>query len=210
MEEINAEFLRVTAVPLLTRFMVQLDKHSPQLLKIIRKKGGTTKAKTAIILEFLDQDADADIRRECILKSLIIYLGERVEDLIKEYTISQKDEAEEELQSTTMALFVFRDNSSLLHQPRDIGIIIDGVEVLNELPSVAAGVAKVFGLCYALNMEYPRGFRFTFEALQKIMMELDFNKMTSKIRICMHVCMYTDLWCESPDALLLERKRVSV
>lgn len=53
--QINAEFLRVTAVPLLTRFMAQLDKHSPQLLKIIRKKGGTTKAKTAIILEFLDQ-----------------------------------------------------------------------------------------------------------------------------------------------------------
>ncbi|CAI5648615.1 unnamed protein product [Oreochromis niloticus] len=130
----------------------------------------------------MEEDADADIRRECILKSLIIYLGERVEDLIKEYMISQKDEAEEELQSTTMALFVFRDNSSLLHQPRDIGIIIDGVEVLNELPSVAAGVAMVFGLCYALNMEYPRGFRFTFEALQKIMMELDFNKMTSKIR----------------------------
>ncbi|XP_025758453.1 uncharacterized protein LOC109194304 isoform X2 [Oreochromis niloticus] len=130
----------------------------------------------------MEEDAGADIRRECILKSLIIYLGERVEDLIKEYMISQKDEAEEELQSTTMALFVFRDNSSLLHQPRDIGIIIDGVEVLNELPSVAAGVAMVFGLCYALNMEYPRGFRFTFEALQKIMMELDFNKMTSKIR----------------------------
>lgn len=53
--QINAEFLRVTAVPLLTRLMAQLDKHSPQLLKIIRKKGGTTKAKTAIILEFLDQ-----------------------------------------------------------------------------------------------------------------------------------------------------------
>uniref|UniRef100_A0A1A8ACE3 Uncharacterized protein n=1 Tax=Nothobranchius furzeri TaxID=105023 RepID=A0A1A8ACE3_NOTFU len=130
----------------------------------------------------LMQDADADIRRECILRSLIIYLGERVEDLIKEYMMSQKDEAEEELQSTTMALFVFRDNSSLLHQPRDIGIITDGVEVLNELPSVSAGVAMVFGLCYALNMENPRGFRLTFEALQKIMMELDFNKMTSKIR----------------------------
>lgn len=52
---LNAEFLRVTAVPLLTRFMAQLDKYSTQLLKIIRKKGGATKAKTATILEFLDQ-----------------------------------------------------------------------------------------------------------------------------------------------------------
>uniref|UniRef100_A0A0F8CA89 Uncharacterized protein n=1 Tax=Larimichthys crocea TaxID=215358 RepID=A0A0F8CA89_LARCR len=50
------QFLRVTAVPLLTRFMAQLDKYSTQLLKIIRKKGGATKAKTATILEFLDQE----------------------------------------------------------------------------------------------------------------------------------------------------------
>lgn len=33
------------------------------------------------------QDADADVRRECVLKLLIIYLGECVEDLIKEYTV---------------------------------------------------------------------------------------------------------------------------
>ncbi|XP_063044938.1 uncharacterized protein LOC134439052 [Engraulis encrasicolus] len=182
MGEVDAEFQRVTAVPLLTRFMAHLDKHSPQLLKIFRKKGGTTKAKTAAILEFLDQGADADIRRECILKALIIYLGEHVEDLLKEYMVSQKDQAVQELERTTMAVFVFRENSSLLQQPQDVGIIIDGVEVLNELPSVAAGVIMLFGLCYALNMEYPQGFRFTFEALQKILMELGSNKMTSKIR----------------------------
>ncbi|CAL8390980.1 unnamed protein product [Arctogadus glacialis] len=141
MEEINAEFLRVTAVPLLTRCMAQLDKYSTQLLKIIRKKGGATKAKTATILEFLDQEADADVRRECVLKSLIIYLGECVEDLIKEYTMSQIDQAKQELDSTTMAVFVFRENSSLLQQPKEIEIIIDGAEVLTELPSVAAGVS---------------------------------------------------------------------
>uniref|UniRef100_A0AAV2KEM4 Uncharacterized protein n=1 Tax=Knipowitschia caucasica TaxID=637954 RepID=A0AAV2KEM4_KNICA len=161
--------------------MAQLD-NSTQLLKIIKKKGGIIKAKTASILQFLDQDADADLRRECVLKSLIIYLGECLEDLIKEYTMSEKDQAEQELESTTMAVFVLRENSSLLQQPKEIGIIIDGVEVLNELPSVAAGVMMLFGLCFALNMEHPQGFRFTFEALQKILMELGSNKMSSKIR----------------------------
>lgn len=48
--ELNAEVLHVTAVPLLIRFMAELDKYSLQLLQIIRKKGGTTKAKTATIL----------------------------------------------------------------------------------------------------------------------------------------------------------------
>ena len=96
--------------------------------------------------------------------------------------MSQIDQAKQELDSTTMAVFVFRENSSLLQQPKEIGIIIDGVEVLTELSSVAAGVVMLFGLCYALNMEYLKGFRFTFEALQKILMELGSNKMSSKIR----------------------------
>uniref|UniRef100_A0AAY4C4B6 Uncharacterized protein n=1 Tax=Denticeps clupeoides TaxID=299321 RepID=A0AAY4C4B6_9TELE len=94
--------------------------------------------------------------------------------------MSQKDEAEQELERTTMAIFIFRENSSLLHQPQDIGIIIDGVEVLNELPSVAAGVAMLFGLCYALNMKYPQGFRFTFEVIQKVIMELDVTQLSRK------------------------------
>uniref|UniRef100_A0A8P4KR70 Sterile alpha motif domain-containing protein 3 n=1 Tax=Dicentrarchus labrax TaxID=13489 RepID=A0A8P4KR70_DICLA len=71
--------------------------------------------------------------------------------------MSEKDQAEQELESTTMPIFVLRENSSLLQQPKETGIIIDGVEVLNELPSVAAGVVMLFELCYALNMEYPQG-----------------------------------------------------
>ena len=81
-----------------------------------------------------------------------------------------------------MAIFIIRENESFLHQPKDIGIVSDVVEVLNELPSVSAAVAMLFGLMYVLNMEYPKGFTFTFEALQKILLELGSNKMSSKIR----------------------------
>lgn len=38
--QINAEFLRITTVPLEAKFMAQLDTHSSQLLKVIRAKGG--------------------------------------------------------------------------------------------------------------------------------------------------------------------------
>lgn len=96
--------------------------------------------------------------------------------------MSEKDQAEQDMEKTTMAIFVLRENSSLLEQPKEIGVIIDGVKVLTELPSVAAGMAMLLGCCYDLNMEYPQGFRFTFEALQKILMELDSNKMSPKIR----------------------------
>lgn len=81
-----------------------------------------------------------------------------------------------------MAIFIIREDENLLHQPKDICVILDGVEVLNKLPSVSAAVAMLFGLIYALNMEYPKGFTFTFEVLQKILMELGSNKMSTKIR----------------------------
>ena len=95
------------------------------------------------------------------------------------FQMAQKEQAEEELGSSTMAIFIFREG---LHSPEDVGIIIDGMEVISALPSAAYGVVLLFGLCYALNMEYPEGFKFTFEAIQKILMELGSNKMSPKMR----------------------------
>ncbi|XP_051780897.1 uncharacterized protein LOC127527169 [Erpetoichthys calabaricus] len=50
MEEINAEFTRITTVPLEKKFLAQLDKHSTKLLEVIRHKGGVVKKKTTRIL----------------------------------------------------------------------------------------------------------------------------------------------------------------
>ncbi|KAK5897033.1 hypothetical protein CesoFtcFv8_010132 [Champsocephalus esox] len=85
MEEVNAEFMRITTFPLETKFLAQLDKHSTKLLQVIRSRGGVVKQKTTGILQVLDETVDIAIRRECILKSLMIYLGEPVDHLIKEF-----------------------------------------------------------------------------------------------------------------------------
>ncbi|CAL8300533.1 unnamed protein product [Boreogadus saida] len=56
-KEINAEFLRLMAVPLEDMFFAQLDIHSSQLIRVIRAKGGSTRQKTADIMDILDQDS---------------------------------------------------------------------------------------------------------------------------------------------------------
>ncbi|KAK0147510.1 hypothetical protein N1851_013018 [Merluccius polli] len=95
MKAINAEFMRITTVPLETKFLVQLDKHSTKLLEVIRSKGGVVKEKTIRTLQVLDETVDITIRRECILKSLKNYLGEPVQHLIKEYQDMPENDAEE-------------------------------------------------------------------------------------------------------------------
>lgn len=176
MEEINAEFMRVTTVPLETKFLAQLDKNSSKLLEVIRSKGGRVKDQTTRTLQVLDKTVDITIRRECILKCLMIYLGEPVQHLIKE---CQENEADK-LEQASMAIFVTgREDPS--HPPKDIMIVIDGTQVLNEVPSVSTAVAMFFGLTYALNLKYPKNLQYTLEFVQKVLMDLGGKKMSPKV-----------------------------
>ncbi|KAG2463456.1 PFD3 protein, partial [Polypterus senegalus] len=54
--KINSEFTRITTVPLETKFLAQLHKHSTKLLEVIKHKGGAVKEKTTRILQVLDED----------------------------------------------------------------------------------------------------------------------------------------------------------
>ena len=81
-----------------------------------------------------------------------------------------------------MAVFLIRkEGVGLQEPPEDIGIVIEGVEVLHELTSVASACVLLLGFIYALNLAYPKPFRFTFEVLQKILMQLDQHKMSPKV-----------------------------
>ncbi|KAJ3594246.1 hypothetical protein NHX12_006577, partial [Muraenolepis orangiensis] len=81
--------------------------------------------------------------------------------------VSEKEEAEELLQQETIAVFVIRDAQAA---PKDIGIILEGQEVVNKLVSVANAVAILLGFLYALNLEYPKTLKFTFQYIQKVFM----------------------------------------
>ncbi|KAG1944799.1 hypothetical protein F2P79_014338 [Pimephales promelas] len=137
--------------------MASLDRQSSQLL----------------------QSPDIDVRRECLLKCLIMYLGEDASCLIKEYQDDQREEAEREFEKTTMAFFVIRE-SDALSRVLDISIAIEGVEVLKELPTVAC--AMMFGLVYALNLKYPEGLKYTFEAFQIIIMDIESKQMSRRVQ----------------------------
>ncbi|XP_030612998.1 uncharacterized protein LOC115799842 [Archocentrus centrarchus] len=177
MEEINAEFLRITTVPLEATFLAQLDKHSTKLLEVIRRKGGRVKEQTSRILQVVDETVDITIKREAVLKALMIYLGEPVEHLFKEYQDEQEDD---QLQLETMAIFVTGREDPFC-PPKDIKTIIDGTQVLDDVPSVATAVAMFFGLIYALNLKYPKNLQYTLEFFQKILMELGGKNMSSKV-----------------------------
>lgn len=84
------------------------------------------------------------------------------------------------IESTTIGVFICRESPG--SDSSDVGIIIEGEVVLQDLDNVALATAMLFGLFYSLNMKYPPQLRYTFEVLQKVIMDLEATELSRKVQ----------------------------
>ncbi|KAL6455495.1 hypothetical protein MHYP_G00360350 [Metynnis hypsauchen] len=145
--QICAEFHRITNVNLQNKFYAELDKHTPRLLAVFRQKAART-GKTA----------------------------EAVRSIFTAYDVLTEQEDEPDIKDLALALLsvVNEEPSSLVHfSPIRIGIVLEGDMVMNELTNLADALLMMFGLMYALNLDYPKELTHTFNFIQKVLMGLD-------------------------------------
>ncbi|XP_051260738.1 uncharacterized protein LOC127366072 [Dicentrarchus labrax] len=181
-QEVEAEFTRITTVPLRSKFMQQLDHHSTRLITIFKRKGGAAGRKIRTIMADLDKNDAVETRRACVLKALMVYLNEDPENLIREYM--DVEDNQEAMDQTVLGIFAIKmEGAESTDGLADVGIIIEGVEVLHDLDNTANAVAILFGLMYSLDLSYPTNLKYTFEVLQKLVMELDGNKLSTKAQV---------------------------
>ncbi|XP_078024484.1 uncharacterized protein LOC144463594 [Epinephelus lanceolatus] len=181
--EINEEFMRITTLPLQAKFLAQLDKYTANLLKVFSNRGGAAGRKIRLLMAPTAKSEDIDLKRDYILRGLCVYLNEDSDTLIKEYLNANHEEAERGIAQTTMGLYVIRKNGAdAVDKPEDVGVVIEGVELLHNLQSVSFGWAMLFGLIYTLNLCYPQELKFTFEFFQKVLMNMDSKKLSPKVQ----------------------------
>ncbi|KAM9699289.1 uncharacterized protein ACNS7B_003505 [Menidia menidia] len=175
--EVNAEFTRITTKPLVSTFMFQLDHYTDPLLKTFRKKGGTAGLKITGILAAMGKNPSVEKRRECILKALCVYLNENPDNLIKESLQTMNNQLD-------MVVYVIQhEGAEPTDDPGEVNIIIEGVEVLQDVKDVANGCALLLGLIYCLNLEFPTNLKYTFEFIQKVLMDMDGQKLSRKVEV---------------------------
>ncbi|KAK0148560.1 putative nuclease HARBI1 [Merluccius polli] len=180
--EVEAEFTRITTVPLISKFMYQLDHHSSQLMKVFRKKGGAAGRKIKHILADIEKNDCVENRRACTLKALTMYLNEDPENLIREYL--DVEDNQDAMDQTVLGVFAIKkEDAGPTDGLEDVGIIIEGVEVLHDLRDVGNAVALLLGLMYSLDLSYPKKLKCTFEVLQKLVMELNVTNLSTKAQI---------------------------
>ncbi|XP_029956485.1 sterile alpha motif domain-containing protein 3-like isoform X1 [Salarias fasciatus] len=181
-QEVEAEFSRITTVPLRSKFMQQLDHHTARLLTIFRKKGGAAGLKIRKIMKDLDKTDAIEARRACVLKALMVYVNEDPGHLIQEYM--DVEDNQKSMDETVLGIYAITvEGAEPTDCLADVGIIIEGVNVLDELGNIANAVAILLGLMYSLDLSYPTNLKYTFEVLQKLVMELDANKLSTKVQV---------------------------
>ncbi|XP_013855636.1 uncharacterized protein LOC106511420 [Austrofundulus limnaeus] len=179
--------MRLTTVPLTSKFLGELDRQTDNLIKVFNAKGGTAGRKITAIMAQMDNNEDINVRRDCVLSCLSIYLNEDLDTLVKEYVDIESREAEADIAEKTMGIYTVRAEGCGPDGPgngrfADVGVVLEGVEVLHNLQSVSHAFVMLYGLIYALNLSYPKSLTRTFEVYQKILMDLDSTKLSPKVQ----------------------------
>ena len=94
-----------------------------------------------------------------------------------------EDEAaiKESIVDTTVGIFVVKKDAT--SRPEDIGIVLEGLQIMQGLDNAALAAALLFGLMYVLNFNSPPELKFTFEVLQKVVMGLDGTTLSNKAQV---------------------------
>ncbi|XP_030590513.1 uncharacterized protein LOC115783701 [Archocentrus centrarchus] len=185
--EINLEFIRLTTVPLTSKFFGELDRLTDNLIKVFNTKGGAAGRKITAIMAQMDNNEDINVRRDFVLSCLSIYLNEDLNTLVKEYVDTESREAEADVAEKTVGIYTVRAEGRGPDGPgngrfADVGVVLEGVKVLHNLQSVRHACVMLYGLIYALNLSYPKRLKRTFEVYQKILMDLDSTKLSPKVQ----------------------------
>ncbi|KAI9537956.1 hypothetical protein NQZ68_019295 [Dissostichus eleginoides] len=163
--EIAAEFTRLVAADLPKSFLSGLDRYLPRLLELYKARERCD-TKIHSLLESLDSEK----RRSAALLGLPYFMKENPSNFIKfcEATDSEEAAAVNGVDVGVLIVTEEREPAALPKNIADVAVILEGRIVLRKLRDVPTGFAVLMGILYSLNIDYPKGLKYTFEVIQKI------------------------------------------
>ncbi|XP_033998527.1 uncharacterized protein LOC117492386 [Trematomus bernacchii] len=167
--EISEEFHRISK-DLLGTFGAAFDKHVPCLLKLYRARKGAFGQKMEDFLETFDEQTSDIVshQKTAALRGLPIFVRDDTTKFLLECL--DTDHEERLLRGVSVAILtvIEDDDAAISPNVRDVAVVLEGTIVLHDLPDLSTAFAYLFGLLYAMNMDFPKEMRYTFEAIQTI------------------------------------------
>lgn len=194
-KQVNAEFNRITTTNLEGDFLEALDRYTPQLIKIFRSKKGSAGDKLRMIVQHMDSSInDITKLRTLVLQGISVLLGEDSSNFYLSCLNSEKDNSDRWRDVDVAILIVTEDGpttSDNLHlNPLTASIILEGGIVMDGLKNLPQAMLLIFGLIYALHLDYPKTMKNTMSFIQRVMMGLGANKLPPKLQALKNRLLY--------------------
>ncbi|XP_048854844.1 sterile alpha motif domain-containing protein 3-like [Brienomyrus brachyistius] len=175
--QVYYEFGRVVGKNLRENFLDALDNLSPSLMDLFKKKKGLTGQLLAELLYQTKTTEPTDVRCLC-LRGLPVTLGDDPSAFFK----TCFDTADNDLYRQTPVGLLFIGEENLKLNPSKVGIILEGNVVMDDLANLPQAFYVLFGLIYALHLDYPRYMKNTFCFVQQVMFNLGKSELSPKIQ----------------------------
>ncbi|KAK0131171.1 hypothetical protein N1851_034144 [Merluccius polli] len=160
------EFTRVVGKNLKENVFEALDRFSPNLMDLFRKKTGLSGQLLTDLLRQTKTTEPTDIRCLC-LRGLPVVLGDDPSAFFK----TCSDATDKDLYSETSVGILCIDEHPQLN-PSRVSIILEGSVVMEELANLPQAFCVLFGLIYALHLDYPKCMKSTFHFIQQVRLNL--------------------------------------
>ncbi|XP_029372542.1 uncharacterized protein LOC115052529 [Echeneis naucrates] len=188
-----AEFCRLSSKNLSTEFFKELDKYTPRFLEIFKTKGGSVGQKLQKYLhQVTTESTDVTAKRTAVLRGLPVILGDENTDFFKT-CFDREDPGMSHIPIGIMTIVPEDKPMSLdsLHlQSSGTAIILEGRIVMDGLENLPHAMCLLFGLTYALNLEYPQQLKNTFDFIQRVLLSLGHKALKPKIQSLKNLLMH--------------------
>lgn len=180
--QVYQEFNRIVGKNLKQEFYGSLDHHCPQLIQIFRSKRGLTGQILSSLL--LDAKAsDLSDMRCVVIRGLPVLLGDDPTEFFKSCFASDDGDSYQHVPVGILN----RENEDALQplsfrlHPSSVGIILEGNVVMDNIDNIPQAMCLLFGLTYALHLDYPKCMGNTLLFIQQVLLGLGKKELKGKI-----------------------------
>ncbi|XP_063749959.1 uncharacterized protein LOC134871220 [Eleginops maclovinus] len=182
--QLSAEFSRIVTKDLLESFLDGLDALVPDVLQMYGEAAASgRRVRLSSVLSCLQKEDTNQNKRTAVLLGLPCYLAEDSSDIIR--MCDAHGETLDVLMSG-MQVGLLIGHEGPLHDafPLDVfnvALVVEEKIILHDLRDVSTGFAMLLGAIYCLNLEYPRNMKYSFEFLQRVVMNIKPDQCSARI-----------------------------
>ncbi|XP_030577210.1 uncharacterized protein LOC115774197 [Archocentrus centrarchus] len=182
--QLIAEFRRIVTKDLLESFLGGLDAFMPSLLQLYKAAAASGRRLVlSSVLDCLQKEDTNQNQRTAALLGLPCYFSEDSSSVIRMCN-AHGETLDVIMSGMEVGLLIGHEGPLQDAFPLEVfnvAVVVEEKIILHDIRDVPTGFTMLLGTIYCLNLEYPQNMRYSFEFLQKVIMNIKPDQCSARV-----------------------------